>query len=54
MAPAEPQIYGYGTGNNKRMMIVGSRAVRSYFEQMRIAGAQVRKLLVQAAANSTE
>lgn len=51
MAPAEPQIYGYGSGNNKRMMIVGSRAVRSYFEQMRLAGAQVRKLLVQAAAS---
>jgi len=51
MAPAEPRIYGYGSGNNKRMMIVGSRAVRSYFEQMRLAGAQVRKLLVQAAAS---
>jgi len=51
MAPAEPGIYGYGSGNNKRMMIVGSRGVRSYFEQMRLAGAQVRKLLVQAAAS---
>jgi isoquinoline 1-oxidoreductase beta subunit len=51
MAPAEPEIYGYGSGNRKRMMIVGSRAVRSYFEQMRLAGAQVRKLLVQAAAD---
>jgi len=51
MAPAEPRIYGYGSGNNKRMMIVGSRAIRSYFEQMRLAGAQVRKVLVQAAAS---
>ena len=30
MAPAEPRIYGYGSGNNKRMMIVGGRAIRSY------------------------
>jgi len=32
------------------MMIVGSRAMRSYFEQMRLAGAQVRKFLVESAA----
>jgi len=51
MAPAEPEIYGYGTPGNKRMMIVGSRAVRSYFDQMRLAGAQVRKVLLQAAAS---
>lgn len=50
MAPAEPAIYGYGTGDNKQMMIVGSRAVQSYFEQMRYAGAQVRKVLIEAAA----
>ena len=50
MAPAEPEIYGYGTSGSKSMMIVGSRAVRSYFEQMRFAGAQVRKVLLQAAA----
>ena len=51
MAPADPDVYGYGTPGNKRMSIVGSRAVRSYFEQMRFAGAQVRKVLVQAAAD---
>jgi len=50
MAPADPEIYGYGAAGNKRMVIAGSRAIRSYFEQMRFAGAQVRKVLLQAAA----
>ncbi|MEQ8698802.1 MAG: molybdopterin cofactor-binding domain-containing protein [Bauldia litoralis] len=47
MAPADPSVYGYG---GYSMAIVGSRAIRSYFSDMRIAGAQVRKLLVTAAA----
>lgn len=52
MAPAEPEIYGYSRrGGAKSMRIAGSRAVRSYFEPMRLAGAQVRKVLIQAAAN---
>ena len=50
MAPAEPEIYGFEAWGGKRMMIVGSLAVRSYFQPMRIAGAQVRKFLVTAAA----
>lgn len=51
MAPAEPETYGYGAwGGSRRMMIVGSRAMRSYFEQMRLAGAQVRRFLLEAAA----
>ena len=50
MAPADPEIYGYARRGGKSMQISGSRAVRSYFEQMRFAGAQVRKVLVQAAA----
>jgi isoquinoline 1-oxidoreductase beta subunit len=51
MAPAEPEIYGYaGRGGSRSMRIVGSRAVMSYYEQMRFAGAQVRKVLIQAAA----
>lgn len=50
MAPAEPEIYGYSRGGAKSMRITGSRAIRSYFEQMRFAGAQVRKVLLQAAA----
>jgi isoquinoline 1-oxidoreductase beta subunit len=50
MAPAEPEIYGYMNRGRKRMQIAGSRAVRSYFEPMRLAGAQVRKVLLEAAA----
>jgi isoquinoline 1-oxidoreductase beta subunit len=50
-APADKNIYGYyGRGNSRSMAIVGSRAVRSYFNVMRTAGAQVRKLLIQTAA----
>ncbi|MDH3716390.1 MAG: molybdopterin-dependent oxidoreductase, partial [Gammaproteobacteria bacterium] len=52
MAPADPEIYGYDSRRGKRMSITGSRAIRSYFDQMRLAGAQVRKVLVQAAAES--
>jgi isoquinoline 1-oxidoreductase beta subunit len=51
MAPADPEIYGYARSNGKSMRISGSRAIRSYFEPMRLAGAQVRKVLVHAAAN---
>lgn len=50
MAPAIAETYGYGEPGSRMMMIVGSRAVRNYFEPMRRAGAQVRKFLVQAAA----
>ena len=50
MAPPIAETYGYGEPGRKLMMIVGSRAVRSYFDQMRRAGAQVRKFLIQAAA----
>ena len=53
MAPAEPRIYGYeGRGGRKSMGIYGSRAVMMYFQQMRLAGAQVRKVLLQAAAET--
>ena len=50
MAPAEPEIYGYSRRGGKSMQITGSRAIRSYFGQMRLAGAQVRKVLLEAAA----
>ncbi len=50
MAPAEPETYGYLNRGRRSMRITGSRAIRSYFEQVRLAGAQVRKTLVQAAA----
>ncbi len=52
MAPAQAELYGYDAGGGRRSMgIYGSRAVMKYFDQMRIAGAQVRKVLLQAAAD---
>ena len=51
MAPADADVYGYTMHNNQRMMaIVGSRAVMLYYTDLRIAGAQVRKVLMQNAA----
>ena len=51
MAPADPEIYGYVSRRGRKSMgIYGSLAVRMYYTQMRIVGAQVRKVLVQAAA----
>ena len=54
MAPAEPKIYGYNTMRRGRpgklMGIFGSRAVMKYYDQMRIAGAQARKVLLLNAA----
>ncbi len=50
MAPADPETYGYSRRGRKSMGIYGSLAVRSYYTQMRIIGAQVRKVLLQAAA----
>ncbi len=51
MAPADAGVYGYLFNNNIRMMaIVGSRATMLYYNQLRIAGAQVRKVLLLNAA----
>jgi len=50
MAPADAATYGYGSGGARSMGIYGSRAVMRYFEQMRLAGAQVRRVLLDAAA----
>lgn len=50
MAPADAEIYGYGGRRGKSMAIVGSRAVRSYYDDLRVAGAQVRKVLIVNAA----
>ncbi len=53
MAPAKPETYGYVSwGGRKSMGIYGSRAVMMYFDQMRLAGAQARKVLLQAAART--
>jgi isoquinoline 1-oxidoreductase beta subunit len=53
-APADPEKYGYARKRGEllsySMAIVGSRAVMMYYEGMRRAGAQVRKVLLQAAA----
>jgi isoquinoline 1-oxidoreductase beta subunit len=50
MAPADAKTYGYKSRGSHAMAIVGSRAVMLYFNQMRTVGAQVRKVLLQAAA----
>lgn len=49
-APADAAIYGYRNRYGRSMAIVGSRAVQKYFNAMRIAGAQVRKVLIDAAS----
>ena len=49
-APADADIYGYTFQNQKMMAIVGSRAVQLYYNDLRIAGAQVRKVLLANAA----
>ena len=50
MAPADRDVYGYTFRNARNMAIVGSRAVMVYFNDLRVAGAQVRKVLLQNAA----
>jgi isoquinoline 1-oxidoreductase beta subunit len=49
-APSTPEIYGYNNRGVKSMSISGSRAVQMYFPDLRIAGAQVRKVLLKNAA----
>ena len=49
-APADPAMYGYTYQNSKAMAIVGSRAVMLYYNDLRTAGAQVRKVLLANAA----
>jgi isoquinoline 1-oxidoreductase beta subunit len=50
-APADTNLYGYTFQNAKAMAIVGSRAVMLYFNDLRTAGAQVRKVLIANAAD---
>ena len=50
-APADPTMYGYTFQNAKAMAIVGSRAVMLYYHDLRVAGAQVRKVLLLNAAD---
>ncbi|MGH6621545.1 MAG: molybdopterin cofactor-binding domain-containing protein [Alphaproteobacteria bacterium] len=49
-APADASVYGYKRGDSRSMLIAGSRAVMLYYDDMRLAGAQVRKVLLHAAA----
>lgn len=49
-APAEVEVYGYRTGGGRSMSITGSRAVQGYFADLRVVGAQVRKVLLINAA----
>jgi isoquinoline 1-oxidoreductase beta subunit len=49
-APADASVYGYTFQNARAMAIVGSRAVMYYFNDLRTAGAQVRKVLIANAA----
>jgi isoquinoline 1-oxidoreductase beta subunit len=49
-APSDPKLYGYTMQGEKAMAIVGSRAVMLYYNDLRIAGAQVRKVLLTNAA----
>src|SRR5262245_49900858 len=50
--PADASVYGYKNpiGTEQLMWIVGGRAVQLYFNQLRTAGAQVRKVLIANAA----
>jgi isoquinoline 1-oxidoreductase beta subunit len=49
-APADAKNYGYTMGGSQAMAIVGSRAVMLYFNQLRTAGAQVRRVMMMNAA----
>ena len=51
LGSADPETYGYVSwGGRKSMGIYGSLAMRSYYGPMRIAGAQVRRVLMNNAA----
>jgi isoquinoline 1-oxidoreductase beta subunit len=49
-APADAEVYGYRSRDGRSMSITGSRAVMSYYPDLRIVGAQVRKVLLANAA----
>ena len=48
--PADVETYGYDNNGRKSMAITGSNAVRRYYAQLRMVGAQVRKVLIANAA----
>ncbi|MFM2128532.1 MAG: hypothetical protein RL477_78, partial [Pseudomonadota bacterium] len=49
-SPSEVEIYGYRVRDSRSMAITGSRAVMYYYNDVRMAGAQVRRVLLDAAA----
>lgn len=50
-APPDASVYGYASrGGPRSMSISGSRAVMMYYNDLRTAGAQVRKVLIANAA----
>ncbi|MFL6214243.1 MAG: hypothetical protein ACJ74J_10180 [Blastocatellia bacterium] len=50
-APSKPEIYGWPNPRGGRdMTVTGSRAVMMYWNDLRTAGAQVRKVLIANAA----
>jgi isoquinoline 1-oxidoreductase subunit beta len=50
-APAKPELYGWpDRGGNRVMTVTGSRAVMMYWNDLRTAGVQVRKVLIANAA----
>lgn len=52
-APSKPEIYGWPDRSGTRVMTVtGSRAVMMYWNDLRNAGAQVRKVLIANAAEN--
>ena len=51
-APSTPEVYGWPDRSGRRVMTVtGSRAVMMYWNDLRTAGAQVRKVLIANAAD---
>ncbi|HEX9702756.1 MAG TPA: molybdopterin cofactor-binding domain-containing protein, partial [Rhodospirillales bacterium] len=50
-SPVEAKTYGNPTRFGHQMLTVGSRTVQGYYDSLRKAGAQVRKVLIAAAAD---
>jgi len=51
-SPIEPEVYGWiPWGNTNSMLTVASHTVRGYFPKLRIAGAQIRKVLLDSVAD---
>ena len=49
-SPQKAEVYGSNWGSNKRMLTVGSRTVKGYYDILRQAGAQARHILLHSVA----